>query len=1405
MSALPEDLAAKEAFVSKNSITKDFQTTAGAPALSNKYWSIKKTVDFNLCDKKVELKRDGTPVDCKPGNLMCEPKIERSSIGTYVLRGDSNGVRIERAVIEGSVIFKAIDANSEKIQTFTNQTLELSAVRAISQEMTLKTPVKTVDSFHFEFKPAAKGEDGSERQPLLEEFASAIELEPRDFAAAKAGIVKEIKELVAFVNTKPTTNSVHEEHARRLHVAGKAISLLTVADLQEIHTQIAQSGFPDLDSVPMKTFAQLLMISGSEPGVRYLMELLEAAPAAQRNAMLLDFTTSILDVRSPSVLLPIMEFALNKLSMDTEPVYKSSALINFATAYRRLCVKPKTTFVHTTGCYSGALAETFIPTLVREIKVETEGWKKLAYVQALVNLGHPKVLKALKPIILGQATPDSRVRNHALWAFAGRTTNMEEKYEATKIVLSIFENYNENYEVRSQAFFVLLTLEPSEAFLAQTATSTWREPSNQVAALITHTFATLAKTKGHLGKMAARVLPLAKPAPIASLVTSFYKNLITYMAQTTPVAWNQIAMLANTNGVFPRQLSIMMHNSFLDATKFAFDFDAHILGADQVFKNLEAFIKMRFADTSIQRGATKIAKELYTQIKEKVGAHMKATPKKMEILIWTQLFHTYQILLPVIADLETMIENPMSILAKLEEAKHFQLQMFKEPVILETAFPTDLGLPHLIELETPSIHYIVGSIKLQIPGAAEGKFDAIKLDLDLTLVQNTKMQVLAKTALPWARTAAAVGVDHVKAITLPIAANVLIDLKEAKMQLTVKPMGDKVELLGVKNVPFTGIIGALPMLHIEGFGIKPVQAFETPFYTNKGVLADMGLAAKYVWEGDFQNQLTFANLFTKVSSMKPLPTVSAIIPNTAKFWTMKIILDVAASTNKAIAFTLAYVPVIKSSSSSIEALNAYQLAPKVIKMQQNFMALPAGKIHSIHAAVEFVGTASTSYETVVSMASTDSGDILTAPAATTATNMFQVSFIKGKATALCFNIEAVAPEVLPLTHFKTILEADLKTTLKIAALKGANCQGTPAVAKMNAEFWMTKAMKESFITKFQTNGIVTDNMVARIFTPFFLYDQYKATASWTDALPTAFYTHAYTARDFVIALGYPKIYTMYEINPTNQITVVGQKSERTSLWKAEVKAPKLSLVCEDAWGPSVQWILHLTNIKLAPLSTRLNYAETSQLGFSGMKEALPVACTINNIKVETFDGVTFPTTPTNCWSVAVMNLSKDPMPFAVQVKTKGVITARIVLPAEGVVIQVTATQEVQVNGAPVTVGVAKTPLSELSHAYKSPGGIFIKAGNGVAVMVTNDHIHVSAPSMYRGQVGGICGDKNGETTSDLVGPAGCVYNKAAHFAAAWTVPEADCDSGAIEALKAEVKGFQDICPHHHVISAYPSF
>ena len=70
-------------------------------------------------------------------------------------------------------------------------------------------------------------------------------------------------------------------------------------------------------------------------------------------------------------------------------------------------------------------------------------------------------------------------------------------FQSMETLLGIFENYNESYEVRAHAFFVVLSWEPAQAFFQQVATTTWREPSNQVAALITHTLQTLAKTKGH--------------------------------------------------------------------------------------------------------------------------------------------------------------------------------------------------------------------------------------------------------------------------------------------------------------------------------------------------------------------------------------------------------------------------------------------------------------------------------------------------------------------------------------------------------------------------------------------------------------------------------------------------------------------------------------------------------------------------------------------------------------------------------------------------------------------------------------------------------------------------------------------------------------------------------------------
>ncbi|CAL4058795.1 unnamed protein product, partial [Meganyctiphanes norvegica] len=117
----------------------------------------------------------------------------------------------------------------------------------------------------------------------------------------------------------------------------------------------------------------------------------------------------------------------------------------------------------------------------------------------------------------------------------------------------------------------------------------------------------------------------------------------------------------------------------------------------------------------------------------------------------------------------------------------------------------------------------------------------------------------------------------------------------------------------------------------------------------------------------------------------------------------------------------------------------------------------------------------------------------------------------------------------------------------------------------------------------------------------------------------------------------------------------------------------------------------------------------------------------------------------------------------------------------------------QVNGNVIEVHNEETHLSEASWALRVPEGIIIFAGNGVIVKVS-DKVHIMGPGIYRSQVGGVCGDNNGEITSDLIGPKNCVYTSADLFISAWSMKDSTCTEESELLTQQIVQAFQKKCP-----------
>ncbi|CAL4115964.1 unnamed protein product, partial [Meganyctiphanes norvegica] len=99
--------------------------------LDNTMWKMTKSVDFDNCTDSVSSHTFGLLLDGKTDNRKCgEEYVSTATTGFYVLRGGPRGVRIEKAVQEGTYVI-----DHDHVHTYTNQTLDLLSVTSIGSPL----------------------------------------------------------------------------------------------------------------------------------------------------------------------------------------------------------------------------------------------------------------------------------------------------------------------------------------------------------------------------------------------------------------------------------------------------------------------------------------------------------------------------------------------------------------------------------------------------------------------------------------------------------------------------------------------------------------------------------------------------------------------------------------------------------------------------------------------------------------------------------------------------------------------------------------------------------------------------------------------------------------------------------------------------------------------------------------------------------------------------------------------------------------------------------------------------------------------------------------------------------------------------------------------------------------------
>ncbi|XP_071538850.1 hemolymph clottable protein-like [Panulirus ornatus] len=1433
----------------KTSQTSEPGRLLDIPAINDGLWTMVRTVDFNLCEDLVALKLHG--------HKKTDEKISRSSVGTYLLRGDETGWRIERAVVEGSVSVFADAAKENHVDTFTNQTLELRAVRILREQLPIDYEPHHDHSWQYGVVHRLPDTlEDVETHPSLEQVVTGVTLTEDMVTQAKTYIIEHLEATATHLTTTPhPTTPISEK-------IGKIADALGLLSRQEINVMLSLIPLED-PHYEQKTIIlnQAMLAAGTGPTIDYLLEQMrDELVRSQSFRTILKLLRDPQPVlKNPLVLPKLVELVLNLPWDGVDQFIKPVGLMSVAKLANKFCLNAgrRETFGSNTCdphhvCNADQIIEVLLPALIQGVQAEEEPvWKRVVYLQALANLGAPQSIATLKHIILGETESHSGLRLNAIMSLSPTYMPKTVYHTVFNLLMPIFDNLAEHHEIRNAAFLVMSMWEPRITWWQRVATSTWHEPSSQVASFVSTAITSLARGKESVSISASRTVHLVKPASSHSIAHSSLIYLHEYLYNCELESKATFAWLASTKSLFPS--SVLLHVQLYTIT--GLPVEGSLFLHQRILEDIVRITKTALGkpDDVKRSDAFDIVNEMFEQVKEQLG--MQPPTKEPELSLWLRMQHVYLVTRAGVFDDQRTAFLPDASLLYVDPTVA-NMPSFWRDVDSTIALPTDVGLPILIKYAEQS------AILLQVvnnnPGAASG-ITKIKASFSCTYDVSFDSILEARTLLPWSQNfAVGAGAHYMFSMLLPLHLHGSVDVAHkstaiyrrtpcyrdgrtqqatlpthcegagpSEQHLEIYRIGDEfymwmnrvfqVEILRSHNHPYTLLAGPFPtainpdQLHHDHY--KPILVADTELYSRhtRPLPAVVGLDVETIWSGDIK----FPHLFDPRSRA----AVLAFHPS-YKTWDYRIVFHPESSATKSITITMAYETLERSASivqeQNVEELGQETQGPAsfpdysqlsqssqdiqqgfdevdtfqveqtsqsraiISKLQQEFLPASGGSVQTVSVGVELHGEPTRSYETVLTWiigtipAHDDEQAQSFAKLQLTLLENVPEGFL-GQPQVTCVKLQVQRPGFLPLASLQDVLGTNFQTLINGDVYTGYSCEETPILT-----------IKGSTSVSEEGLGYVRDHITPEgpgcdgepvlqaldvITRP--IYDRAHLNITWTEDFSESIVNLTYYADDLLHCALFSHASVDHTArHPGHLVDIDATKNPTTNHWTVRTTRPQEVSVIHDLVIPP----------PLEPFFSPAGVTLTDPKEF-------PV-CVIEANRVRTFDGVVMPFEPSNCWVTANSYITDqsqgiDSCEGVLQVSFTGEWMVRLLWPARGLLMDMTSSQ-LLVNGEDFN------GVDDDFQFHHLPDSTLLTFSTGYAIKVS-DKVEIMDTLALKSKVQGLCGNMDGETSAEMVGPLGCLYTDPALYALAWTTPGDACNSFTLKKARGKVEDFQETC------------
>ncbi|XP_063593558.1 hemolymph clottable protein-like [Penaeus indicus] len=1384
--------SAKGRNVSKTSPSQ----ATNANATQDSLWRVTRAINFDECQRLVDIKIHA--------DRSTKKSLSRSSVATYILRGEE-GLRIERAVVEGSIIAFTNSDQEEGIDTFTNQTVELRAVRRLTEELPMDHDVYPCPWY---FEAAHQTGDA---YPSVEQAVIGLNLSQRTLEEKKTYILAEIGDL-----SQRATGGEHRGFPLIKQYTGlvEAVSSLSYEQLNQVFTHLGRelveavdghSGF-DLVNVNLwkiTVFQQTLISAGTEPALTLILNTLKdnSLPTSEGTVQRL-FAQLAVTIKTPTLMPQILEFVKSLTWSRKDRDAKSVAMIEFAKLARTLCLDTRKTEVYGDAecdpgraCGQRLILEEFLPYLEQGIVDQASPmWIRVVHIHALSQLRVPHALAILQPLVLGLSRAEPRLRIQAIRGLSFFSVHPVVRDEVFQLLTSVADNLGENPRVRNMAFLTLTTWAPDLSWWQAAAAATWHEPSIQVANFVSSTITSMANSDTDISKMVSRVAPLAKPAAPASLSFSTNLFLHEYLFSRQCGSDIGVAWLASAEDLFPAHVFLALKTCALYDAVFHSESEMHQRNLARLW--LKRSGPKEGGEEVASDEAFDIVVGMFNEIKEQLGVESQ---RKVLDATWTIKFQQLlRLSLKFIPGARFKTVREFVNAMKSNMGNHVLL--FHTFIDSTLVVPTDLGFPLVVKYDGS----FVSCTTARLEQPSNPRLDVapgVPMFLGAEVASDTDHQVslVAKTLLPWYENlAVGAGLQGGWSLQLPFVVRTSdLTLRHGGGSVSLEPVATQnFNLVAAYNTPFTFVSIRDPNDLITRPDLRTVTLSDLKNYSAPVLPPTLGLRVESLWAGDVPQPQAPGSLFSFGLS-SPI----------SYLWNYYVTFDPAASTTKSVVFSFALkhteatqVPLNQDFGQESQSSADFSQVPqppadrpeetgdaetsekmgdfqrRVSQVQQP-LTPDSGHVTTVGIEAVLHGIPSRSFQGFLSWAQTSDYN----NTASRLQLMFQKNVVEGvlgenqiRTYQICLNAEVVSPKHRLLSSLQEVLLSDFYTPVKVHMHSGSSCDLPPALQIQG--FLDVSEHSKKMVREAATAGCSYDPyhpVLDIITTP--VYDHVHLTAFWTQEFrntPLSISNSVY--ENLVHWLFHPNL-SIYNgpQHPGSTLTLNATKNVETSEWSMKTIMPRQVLVANHIHIPG--WI----ETFITPASIQ------DMLVHSLVNGRHAPVCVLGLGTARTFDGLQFEYHPGECWAVATMHRAGDEEGL-VQVRRRKEWEAQVVWRREGLLLHITNSR-LLVNGETVD---SSDPRYEV---VIQENAVMVILNSGPIVKVS-DKVEILLSSTYTSEVGGLCGNLDTEAFTDMQGPRGCTYTDPALLTLAWSTPGDGCSSFAFQEKRRAVERYQEDCP-----------